>query len=149
MSNPIVEELKKYIGKEMTDSPSPVTRWLKGHLISVEEGEVVAEFVVREEMTNPLGILHGGAVSLIIDDIIGAAAYTLPSETHFVSVNLNVSFLNSARLNETITAKSKIVKRGRNFIHAECSLYNSRNTLIATSSSGLVVTTIKKKILAS
>jgi uncharacterized protein (TIGR00369 family) len=144
MPNIIVEEFKKLIGREITESPSAVTKWLRGKLISVEEGALEAQFIVREEMTNPLGLLHGGSIALIIDDMIGATVYTLPTETHFVSVNLNVNFLNAGRLNEVITAKAKITKKGRTFIHAECSLFNSRNSLIATSTSGLVATTIQK-----
>jgi uncharacterized protein (TIGR00369 family) len=144
MSNAIVEEFKKYIGQEISESPSAVTRWLKGKLLEIEEGALVAEFVVRPEMTNPLGILHGGSIALIMDDMIGATVYTLPTEVHFVSTNLNVSYLNAARLNEKIIAKTSIVKKGKTFIFAECEIYNSRNSLIAKCSSGLVSTNLKK-----
>ena len=145
MANEIVEGLKKIIGQELTESPSGVSRFLRGTLLSVEEGSLEAEFVVREDMTNPLKILHGGAIALIMDDMIGATVYTLPTPVHYVSVNLDVAFYATARLNDKIIAKAQIVKQGRNFIHAECVLLNQRDQILAKCQSGLVSTGIKKQ----
>ena len=47
--NKIVEFFKTQVGKEVTESPSPVGRWLKATLIEVDEGKLVADIVVREE----------------------------------------------------------------------------------------------------
>jgi len=144
MENLIVKELQQFIGKEFTNTPSPVGRFLKGKLLKVEEGDLEAEFIVREEMTNPIKILHGGALAMIMDDMIGAMVYTLPTDVHFVSVNLDVSFLGSARKDETIKAHARVLTRGRNFIHTECLVYNSRDKLIGRCQSGLVATRLKK-----
>ena len=142
--NKIVEELKKLIGKEITDTPSGVGRFLKGKLLEVDEGNLVVEFTVREEMTNPLKILHGGAMSLIIDETIGAMVYTLPTDHHYVSVNLDVAFIGSARLNEKIKVHAKMITRGRNFIHTECLVYNAKGRLIGKAQSGLIATSLPK-----
>ncbi len=145
MTNKVVDYFKSFIGKEMHNSPSPVSRFLKGVLQEVEEGMLKIDFVIREEMTNPMGRLHGGAIGLILDDVIGATVFTLPTENHFVSVNINIDFLFSAKIGETLTAESKIVRKGKSIIHAECILINKRGRIVAKSTSNLVATNIKKE----
>ncbi len=145
MENLIVKELQKFIGKEFSDTPSGVGQFLKGRLLAVEEGKLEVEYEVREELTNPLKILHGGALSLIMDETIGAMVYTLPTKVHFVSVNLDVAFIGSAKLNEKIVAKAEVVVRGRNFIHTQCQVYSQKGRLIGKCQSGLIATQLPKK----
>lgn len=124
---------KEQIGKELIHSPSPVGIWLKPVLKDIEEGTLKAEFIVRKEMTNPAGTLHGGIITLIADEMIGATIATLELPTLYVSVNLYTDFLNIAKLGETVTAETKIIRKGKNIINTECMLYNSKGILIAKS----------------
>lgn len=52
-------------------SPSPFAQWLNGTVVSVNDKAVEFQFIVRKEMTNPVGILHGGITSSMVDDCIG------------------------------------------------------------------------------
>lgn len=138
--NKIVEFFKAQVGKEISESPSPVGRWLKGTLIEVEEGKLTADITVREEMTNPIGTLHGGMIAAIADEMIGATIATLDLPNVYVSVNLNTDFLHPAKLGEVVRAKAEVVRKGKNIIHTECTIFNSKNKLVAKSSSNNIKT---------
>ena len=100
--NETLSFLKSQIGKKTTKSPSPVGRWLDPLLLDVEEGLVHLECVVRPEMTNPSGTLHGGISAAIIDDAIGIAMYTYGEPVHYITVNNSIDYFSPARLDETV-----------------------------------------------
>ena len=143
MSNPVVEFLQANIGQPMAKSPSPAGRWLNGVLKEVKAGEIIIDFTVREEMTNPMGILHGGLMAAMMDEIIGTAVFSLGLEKFYTTVNLVVDFLASAREGETITAKANIVRQGKTIINVACEVVNAEGKLLARATSNLISTQIK------
>ena len=111
--NPRVAFFRSLIGQPMTKSPSPVANWLGGTLLDVNEGSMKVQFVVRKEMTNPQGVIHGGMVSTILDDLMGASVYTLNRESAYTSININVDFLYGAYEGDIITGEGHIVRAGK------------------------------------
>ncbi len=137
MSNLIVEYLRI---QQPGQSPSPAGNWLNGKLIDAEPGEITVEFEVLKAMTNPVGTLHGGVLSLMADEVIGIATFSLNNEYMYTSINLVVDFLSSAKIGDTITAKASIVRKGRNVINVECLLTNQNGKLIGKASSNMART---------
>jgi acyl-coenzyme A thioesterase 13 len=139
--NPVLEFFKSNIGKSFGDvSPSPFGRWLNGTLIDVEEGSLTAEFIVRKDMCNPGGIMHGGVATGIMDDLIGMTVFASGSQIFYSSVNLNVDFLFSAKPDERLIAKSKIVRMGKKIAHAEGEIRNEAGQIVAKCTTNLVAT---------
>ena len=141
--NPRLAVLRSLINQPLTDSPSGVGRWLAGTLRVVEEGRLVADYVVRPDLVNPMQVLHGGAASAILDDLCGLTVLSLNREFAFTSVNLSMDFLNAARLGETLTAEATVIRAGRNMVHLEGRLTNATGKLIAKCSTNLIQTAIK------
>lgn len=82
--SPALEFFKSNIGKSSFEiSPSPFGRWLNGRLIAVEEDSLMAEFIVREDMCNPDGIMHGGVATGIMDDLIGMTLFASGTQTFY------------------------------------------------------------------
>jgi acyl-coenzyme A thioesterase 13 len=131
------------LGQSMTQSPSPVGRWLNGTLREAEYGKLVVDYIVREDLTNPAQVLHGGAASAILDDIAGAMVYAMGREYAFTSVNLNVDFLHAARLGDIITATALLVRAGKNIIHVESQITAADGKIIAKASTNLIQTSVK------
>ncbi|WP_338876787.1 PaaI family thioesterase [Spirosoma sp. SC4-14] len=127
----------------MSSSISPMGRWLNGTLRSAEYGRLVVEYLVRDEMTNPAGVLHGGAAAAILDDLIGATVFTLGREYAYTSVNLTVDFLHAARVGEVITASSDVIREGKNIIHGEGRIVAADGKIIAKCSTNLIQTSVK------
>lgn len=134
-----LEVLQAKVGQRFsTGSPSPFGRWLDGLLLEADEGLIRASFEVREEMTNPVGMLHGGATAAIIDDLIGTMIATLNRPSFYASVNLHIDFLTASRAGQTITGTARVVRPGRTLINAECELRDRRDRLIARGVSNLI-----------
>ena len=64
-----LEALRPYIGQELSMVPSPVAHWLKGILQEIGENGMKIAFTVREDMTNPARILHGGIIATMLASI--------------------------------------------------------------------------------
>jgi len=135
----IIEELKSFIGKKEQLSPSPFMNWLKPTAVAAEYGSLTFEYVIRKEMTNPTGNLHGGVIAGIIDDIMGATIYSLEKSNTFVTVNLSVDYFAPARIGDVIQATTQVIKEGRNVIYVECEIWlPEKNRLLAKGSSNLM-----------
>jgi acyl-coenzyme A thioesterase 13 len=138
-----LEYMQGFIGKTMQQSHSPVGRWLNGRLLEIQEGSMKVEFVVREDMSNPMGILHGGIAATILDEVVGTMVYALGREFAFVSVNLSCDFLNPAKIGETLFADAKVIRAGKNIVHAEGVITSANGLIIAKCSSNLLQSSFK------
>lgn len=137
---------KANIGKDATHSPSPLLRWLNPTLVSAEEGALEFSYVIREEMTNPMHILHGGTTAAIIDDAIGATVFSLGNTHLYNTVNLNVDYFSTAKEGDTIIAKTAMVKKGNQIMNVQCEVWNVDKTrLIAKGYSNLLKTKVENK----
>ena len=130
---------QSYLGKDSSKSISPLMRWLNPTLLSVTAGELEFSYLIREEMTNPMGILHGGTTAAIIDDAVGAAVYSLGKSNLYTTVNLAVDYFASAKVGETIIAKTSITKNGNQIVNTSCEIWNADKTrMIAKGHSNLI-----------
>jgi len=144
MENQRLKHLQSFIGKEFTGSPSPFAHWLKGKVISAEEKTIQFQFMVRKEMTNPVGMLHGGVISGMIDDCMGVNFFVLGLEYFYPTINLNVDFFNPVSERETIIVKTQVVKQGKTTINIKADVINENTKkLVAQATSNLVVSSIK------
>lgn len=141
--NPILDYLKQQTNKPITKSMSPSALWLKGFLVSVEEGFAEISYVVRKEMTNPLGTIQGGLMAALIDDTMGMAFFTLSQENLYTTTNLNVNYLYGAKEGEKVIARAQVVRIGKKIANIECKVMNEEGDVICTATSNLVVTSIK------
>jgi len=124
----------------MTQGPSHMAGWLGGKLVAVQGHSMTVEFVVRLDMTNPMGTLHGGAVAAIMDDTVGMMVFSLGREFAYTSVNLNCDFLNTARIGDTLTAHAQVIRAGRNVIHCECRVMHPDGKVVAKCATNMIQT---------
>lgn len=136
--NSAVATLKKFIGQELTQLPSPFGNWLKPTLLQVEEGALELSYKVRPEMLNPAQILHGGITAAIADDLMGMTLFTLQKEHFMFTVSLNIDYFYPAKVGEIITAKTKIIKDGKQLVNVECEVFHPNGKLMARAHSNLL-----------
>lgn len=142
--NKVLAFLSSKIGKDSSDSISPLMQWMNPTLISAEEGRLEFSHTIRKEMTNPLHILHGGVTAAIVDDAMGAAVYSLNNSHAYTTVNLNVDYFAPAKEGDVVIAQASVIKKGRQIMNAECLLWNSDKTkLIAKGNSNLIRTKLE------
>ncbi|WP_417939764.1 PaaI family thioesterase [Flavobacterium sp. RS13.1] len=143
MKNPRLESLKNYVGKTFEGSPSPFAHWLKGKVLAASESGVEFEFTVRKDMTNPVGMIHGGVMAGMIDDCIGVNFFVLGLEYFYPTINLNIEYFSGAREGEIIRVKTEVVKLGKTIINIRAEISNSEDRKLAFATSNLAVSTIK------
>lgn len=145
MVTKVLEVIQGMIGKEVDDSRSPAGNWLRPRLESAERGKVTLSVLIRPEMCNPYGNIHGGMMSLVADETIGWAIVSLEAEAHYTSVSLNLDFLYAAAAGERMTAVAEIIRQGKKIINAEVHIFNEKGILLSKATSNLVVTGMKIK----
>jgi len=118
---------------------SPFHKWLEGNVTEAQPGRVVFEYLVREEMCNSTGTMHGGIMAAIMDDLFGVAAMTCEDVDAINTINLNFHFLSPVRIHERIVAEAKVVRLGKRIIHTTAELRNSSGNAVASGTADLLV----------
>ncbi len=119
----------------------PIMALLGSRLVSVEEGRAVFALVPDESHYNPIGSVHGGVVSTMLDSAAGCAVQTtLPAGVGYTSLDLSVKFVRGVRV-ETgeVLATGTVRHRGRRTALAEATLTDTEGRLLATATSSCVV----------
>ena len=120
------------LNQVVTYSPSPFMLWLAPIVREVNDDGLVFEFHIREEMTNPVGTLHGGVTAAIMDDMIGATIICLGRDTFYTTVNNAIDYFATAKQGDVVTGKTSIIKAGRQVINVQFELWNlAKNRLLA------------------
>ncbi|MDN3203967.1 PaaI family thioesterase [Algoriphagus sediminis] len=143
MNQRIYSIFKAQEGQVIDNGPSKAANWLALKLLRIGDSNVTMEGRVREDMCNPVGILHGGIASLMLDEIIGIGNIVMTEEYVMSSVNLNVDFLSSANIGERLIISAKLIRLGANLNHWEAKIEKESGKLVAKASSNMSKTHIK------
>lgn len=139
------EQMKTMIGQEIVDSPSAAGNWLQPKLVHADNGFAAMEVLVKKDMCNPYGNIHGGMMSLVIDEAIGWAIIAADLELHYTSVSLNIDFLYAAAFGERIIAEARVLRSGKKIVNTEVYVFNQERKILAHATSNLVVTSMNIK----
>ncbi|MBO0751641.1 MAG: PaaI family thioesterase [Bradyrhizobiaceae bacterium] len=98
----------------VAEAQPPFSRLLGGRIIEVSRDRVVAEVVVREDLTNRNGALHGGAVMAIADNLGGTATFiNLPAGAGTTTIESKTNFFAAIPLGDKLRAECTPLHRGR------------------------------------
>jgi uncharacterized protein (TIGR00369 family) len=124
-----------------TGRQPPLGEKLGISLVEVEYGHAVFEATPDGTSYNPMGTVHGGYISAILDSACGIAAHTgLKPGFGYTTLELKVSFLRP--LNDSsgkIRAVGRLVSMGGRAAFSEATLVNEKGQLCATATSTLLV----------
>jgi uncharacterized protein (TIGR00369 family) len=140
MKEGLFQQLKAREGQYFTESLSKGGQWLNYRIVWVEPGEVDIEVLVRPEMTNPQGMIHGGMTALICDEVCGLAFYSTGQPTFYTTINLVIDYLYSAPEGTTLLAKGYVIRHGKKIANVACDILDPQNRLIARACSNLANT---------
>ncbi len=103
---------------------SPFGQMVGARIEEWSEGYVRLSLVLEEKHTNPNGVTHGGVLTTLMDEAVGAviasvrgveAMFAAPSPT----VEMNVSFLAGPRPGDEIVIEARALKIGRSVAFGE------------------------------
>jgi uncharacterized protein (TIGR00369 family) len=142
-NNIVLSMIQSTVGQPPTEFNPPFNQWLGGVLKRIDINNIVVEHTIRHNMTNSAGLIHGGVVSSIFDDVLGTLANAQGKDTIMVTVNLYVDFLGPAKKDDTITTTGTIVKSGNRLVNVEGVMTRSDGELIASAKVNFIASNIK------
>ncbi|MCJ8746208.1 hypothetical protein PDJAM_G00139110 [Pangasius djambal] len=113
--------------RAMLDSPGFDRVLSKVELVSASPGKVVCQMKVEEEHTNRGGTLHGGLTATLVDVISTAALIYTERGAPGVSVDMNITYMNAAKVGEDILITAQVLKQGRTLGFTTVDLTNKTN----------------------
>jgi uncharacterized protein (TIGR00369 family) len=140
-SEKMINLFKTYKNQELKNlAVPPFTKWANGKIIEANYGSMELEFEVRSEMANPTNLLHGGVQCALMDDVIGITTATLGYEGFPISIDFHVDYLGKVKVGEKVRVIGKILREGRNILHAIAEIRDMKGKLISTGNSNLLKT---------
>lgn len=90
-----------------------IPEYLGIRTVDAGAGRLTAELTVRDELLNPFGALHGGALSALADHVLGAVVYTVVARGNWAATTeFKLNFLAPVRAG-TVTADAEIISMSR------------------------------------
>jgi len=111
----------------------PILDTVDFQILSVEKGHVVCEFHPKEFHYNPVGSVHGGIITTILDSAIGLSLLsTLPKGYTFTTLELKVNFIRKmTKETPALKTKTKIIHQGNTTALLESDLLDIQGKIYA------------------
>lgn len=112
------------------------TQTLVGYVVDVSDGKQGRCWLdVGPQHTNRHGMLHGGIISILLDNASGTTG-SLSVDPHgrrpFLTISMTTQFIASGRPGR-VTATGRVTGGGRSLLYIAAELVHEDGTLIATS----------------
>eukprot|EP01080_Neovahlkampfia_damariscottae_P008762 gene8762-710_t len=121
-----------YLKRDVKSFSSVCSKQIE-YLPSEKEKDTVARFSLKvdESMTNMMKKLHGGAAATIVDVITTLVLISVDlKQRPSVSIELNVSYIGSISLNETVIIEVQILKIGANLGFTNCTFKSKEGNIL-------------------
>ena len=104
--------------------PPPIAVTLRFGPVEVDDGRAVFSGEPGEEHYNPIGVVHGGYASTLLDSALGCAVHTtLEAGKAYTTLSLEVKLVRPiTRDTGLVRAEAEVVHRGRRQSTAEARL---------------------------
>ncbi len=121
--------------------PPPVMATINLNRFEAERGQVTCAMKVETFHYNPLGGMHGGMISTLLDTAAGCAVHSsLEVGQGYTSLDLNVKFLRPITVDTgQVTCVGTVISRGRRTALAESRLTDDQGRLLAHATSSCMI----------
>ena len=105
------------------------SQWLGIEVLTIEEGYSKIKMVIRPEMINGFGIIHGGIAFSLADS---AFAFACNNRNNLsVALDTSITFNKPLHVGDEITAEAKELHNGRNTGLYHVTIYNQNQVAVA------------------
>ncbi len=111
----------------------PISALLGIRMTEAGDGRVVCTLQPGEDQYNPIGSVHGGVVSTLMDSAMSCAVHTtLPAGTGYTTLEVKANFLRPVSVRTgPLTCEGKVVHAGSRVATAECRVVDGAGKLYA------------------
>ncbi|MCW2813726.1 MAG: aromatic compound degradation protein PaaI [Nocardioides sp.] len=134
-----LEQLEAMVRGELP--PAPIAATLGMENFGGEHGSIHVELVPQHAHYNPLGTVHGGVISTLLDTAAGCSVHsTLAAGEGYTSLDLTVKFLRAVTVESgRLRAEGRVIHRGRRTALAEATLYDAAGRQVAHATSTCMI----------
>jgi uncharacterized protein (TIGR00369 family) len=134
-----LEAMQKMVAGEL--SSPPIAHTLGFNLVEVEHGRAVFECEPAEYHYNPIGIVHAGLASTLLDSAMGCAfVTTLDVGVGWTTLELKANFTRALKADTgRVRCEGRVVHAGRTVATTEARLEDSQGRLCAHGTSTILV----------
>lgn len=121
--------------------PAPIAETIGLVDFGGEEGSIHVSLVPERRHYNPLGTVHGGVISTMLDTAAGCSVHsTLAAGEGYTSLDLTVKFLRPVtEASGRLRAEGRVLSRGRRTALAEAQLVDEAGRLVAHATSSCMI----------
>lgn len=121
--------------------PPPIAETLGLVNFGGERGAISVELTPELRHYNPLGSVHGGVLSTMLDTAAACSVHsTLAVGEGYTSLDLTVKFLRPATVESgLLRAVGKVIQRGRRTALAEAQVFDAHGKLVAHATSSCMI----------
>ena len=113
--------------------------------VDVANGTVRVAYDTTPTLSNRYGAVHGGMTAAMMDDVIAlAAGLTIEWGQITPTLEMKVNYLAQAKPGPRLIAEARTVRRGGTVIFLDADLKDEAGKLIATASSTVMITQVKR-----
>lgn len=125
--------------------PPPIMLTLDFKLKNIEAGKAVFSFIPAEFHYNPIGTVHGGVITTVLDSALGCAVHSLlPKGKGYTTLELKVNFLKAiTKNNGELIATGSVIHTGSKTALVEAQITDSAGKIYAHSVSTCLIFTIE------
>jgi acyl-CoA thioesterase len=105
------------------------SKWLGIQILEIREGYSKTSMVVREEMINGLGIVHGGIAFSLADSTFAFACNNRNNLS--VALDTSINFLKPVHVGDTLIAEAKEIHNGKSTGLYHITIFNQRDHMVA------------------
>lgn len=118
---------KKVVAKMMKDDL--FSQWLKIKVMAVEDGYSKIKMVIRKEMVNGFGIVHGGIPFSLADS---AFAFACNNRNNLsVALDVTITFTRAVNIGDELVAEAKEIHNGRSTGVYLVTIFNQKKQSVA------------------
>lgn len=134
-----LEAMQRMVAGELP--PPPISRTLSFRLVEVEHGRAVFECEPAEYHYNPIGIVHAGLASTLLDSAMGCAfVTTLQTGMPWTTLELKANFTRPMTVDTgLVRCVGSVIHPGRRVATTEARLEDSEGRLYAHGTSTILV----------
>jgi len=123
---------------KLADRIAPFYRLLGMKVDEVKEGYAKLSMPFREDLTQPLGMMHGGALASLADSAVAIALLTVSGpKSKVVTVELKINYFEPVR-DGILVAECRVVFKGSKIAYGEVDLRES-GRLVARATSTYMI----------
>lgn len=105
------------------------SQWMNVEVLEIKEGYSRIKMIIRKEMVNGFGIVHGGIPFSLADS---AFAFACNNRNNLsVALDVTITFTKAVNIGDTLAAEAKEVHNGRSTGVYLISVMNQKNELVA------------------